>query len=171
MQFESHPWMKSTFFLTALALCTASLVGCGKQIDPSMIGTFRMGEKVQVGALTYTILEAEWKTALVEGGGGPTPQNRYMLVRISVTNGGGTVAAIPSFQLQGANRAIYTELTQGLQDLPNWLGVLRSVSPAQTEQGYVVFDAPLGAYKLAISDGGEVGSEKFAYVDMPVQLE
>jgi hypothetical protein len=34
----------------------------------------------------------------------------------------------------------------------------------------VVFDAPMAAYKLVITHG-EVGEEKYAHVDIPVELE
>ena len=45
------------------------------------------------------------------------------------------------------------------------------LSPQKQRQGWVVFDAPVGAYQLMISDNGEPGSEKYARVDLPVSLE
>ena len=50
-------------------------------------------------------------------------------------------------------------MTEGVESVPKWLGVLRNLSAVQTEQGVVVFDVPLGAYKLQVQDGGEIGSE------------
>ena len=34
-----------------------------------------------------------------------------------------------------------------------------------------MFDAPLAAYKLEITDGGETGSEKLAHVDVPLTID
>ncbi len=45
----------------------------------------------------------------------------------------------------------YTELADG-SNVPNWLGVVRNVAPTQTEQGYVVFDAPTRHYRLRLND-------------------
>lgn len=158
-------------FPAVLLILCGLTAGCGKTGNPDILGTFRMGEKVQMGPLVYTILEAQWKTALTDAGEGRPPKNRYLFVRASVTNGGGTAQPIPAFELRGSNAQTFREVTEGLTDVPQWLGVLRTVQPAQTEQGYVIFDAPMAAYRLAISDGGEPGSEKHALVEMPVQLD
>ena len=50
------------------------------------------------------------------------------------------------------------------------MGLLRNVAASQTEQGWIVFDAPVAAYKLVLEEG-EVGEEKTAHVDIPVHLE
>jgi len=127
-----------------------------------------MGERVQAGPLIYTVLEAEWKPQL---DGGRAPVNRFLFIRVSITNSGGSQVSAPAFVLQAPDGKTYEEVTEGLGEVRNWLNILRTIAPAQTEQGYVIFDAPVGAYKLVVSDAGEIGQEKYAHVEIPVQLE
>lgn len=144
-----------------------ALGGCNKQ-DASLIGTFRMGEKVQAGPVTYTVLQAEWKPELE---GGKTPTHRFLFIRLSMTNSSGKTVSVPGFTLQGANGQTYEEVSEGLGSTANWLGMLRNLEPGQTQTGYAIFDAPVGAFQLMLSDAGEVGSEKYAQVEIPVQLD
>lgn len=160
----------ATILLLLASISTAGLTsGCQRAKDPTLIGTFRMGERVQAGPLIYTVLEAEWKTQLE--GSGRMPANRFLFIRVSITNSSGAAISAPAFTLLGAGGKTYEELTEGLDEVRNWLNILRTIAPAQTEQGYVIFDAPVGAYKMVLSDAGEVGNEKHAHVDIPVHLE
>jgi hypothetical protein len=60
----------------------------------------------------------------------------------------------------------YTELSDGA-NVPNWLGVVRNVGPAQTEQGFVVFDAPTKHYRLRLND--PVDENEIA-IDVPLNF-
>jgi hypothetical protein len=73
--------------------------------------------------------------------------------------------------LIGANGQAHQEVTEGVDSVPKWLGVLRNLSPVQNVEGAVVFDVPLGAYKLQVLDGGEIGLERKALIEIPLQLE
>jgi hypothetical protein len=154
----------------ALPIITLLLAApaCNRAKDVSHIGTFHMGERVQAGPLIYTVLEAEWKPQLENG---KTPANRFLFIKVAMTNSSGAQVVAPGFTLKGPGEKVYTEVTEGLEGVQNWLGLFRTVTPAQTEQGYVIFDAPVGAYKMVLSDGGEVGNEKYANVEIPAQLE
>src|SRR4051794_13002522 len=141
MQFvPSHKW-RISLATSLVAVLAMSLAGCGNRADTSLLGTFRMGEKVQIGPLTYTVLESEWKNSLNDAPGSRPPQNRYLLVRLSCVNTGNAPLTIPTIELVAADKKTYTELTQGVADVPNWLGVIRTVQPGKTEQGRIVFDA------------------------------
>jgi hypothetical protein len=158
--------------LPTIVLLTAVIItpaGCSREKDTSTIGTFRMGERVQAGPIIYTVLQAEWKTQL--DGNGRAPKNRFLFLRVSITNSGGSKVSAPAFTLRAADGKTYEEVTEGLEGVNNWLNIFRTVEPAQTETGYVIFDAPMAAYKLVMSDAGEIGQEKYAYVDIPVELE
>lgn len=128
-----------------------------------------MGEKVQIGPMTYSVLESEWKTALTEGG--RAPKNRFLFLRITMTNSGGQPAAAPSFELEAADGTRYQELTQNVEGVNNWLGLLRNVPPSSSQQGAIIFDAPIAAYKLVIPESGDITQEKYALVEIPVHLE
>ena len=162
--------------LAALLFSALLISGCGnasveipKDSLPNV--TYQMGQGVQLGPLTYNVLETNWKSQL---GGGPAariPKNRYLLVKLTITNRAGQTSSIPGMALLNAAGQSFQELTEGVESVPKWLGVLRNLSPVQTEEGIVVFDVPLGAYKLQVSDGGEIGSEKKALIEIPLQLE
>ena len=47
-----------------------------------------MGERVQVGPLVYQVLESDWRSEL--GSGGRTPKDRYLFVKVSITNSSGS---------------------------------------------------------------------------------
>ena len=148
--------------------CVLAFSACrGKTRDASFIGTFRMGERVQIGPMVYQVLEADWRTEL--GSGGRTPKERYLFVRMSITNGDGSPATVSTFTLENGGKT-YSEVTEDMDKVDSWLGLLRNVGGSQTEQGWIVFDVPMGAYKLVITHG-DVGEEKYAHVDIPVQLE
>ena len=170
MQSRQSAWRLA--LAAAVACGTLLLTGCscGKaQTDNAFIGTFKMGERVQAGKIIYNVLEAEWKTALTEGG--RAPQHRFLFLRVSMTNSGGEQVNVPAFELESDNGTRYQEVTENLEGVRNWLGLLRTVRPATTEQGIVVFDVPLAAHKLIIVDGSEVDNERYAHIEIPVQLE
>lgn len=132
--------------------------------------TYRMGERVSVGSVIYTILHAEWKTSVGEGRGGRTPQHRFLELRLNVTNSGPKEVGIPLLSLFDPNGKQYRELDD-VEGVPGWLGLYRMLKQVETQQGTIVFDAPPGAYKLQVTDGGEPGSEVIAYVDIPLNLD
>jgi hypothetical protein len=149
--------------------CRSDSLEIAKDNQPTV--THVMGQGVQVGPLTYNVLETSWKSQL---GGGPSakiPKNRFLLVKLTITNGASQTSSIPEMSLLTAGGQSYQEVTEGVESLPKWLGVLRNLAPVQTEEGIVVFDVPLGAYKLQVRDGGEIGSEKKALIEIPLQLE
>ena len=85
-----------------------------------------MGEKVQLGKLSYTVFETQWLTHLGEGPPARVPQNRFFLVRFSATNSGSDELDRP--QLHGRRTIkgnVYEELPNG-DGVPQWAGYLRS---------------------------------------------
>jgi len=127
-----------------------------------------MGERVQLGPLVYQVLESDWRNEL--GADGRSPKDRYLFVKVSITNSSGSTISVPAFTIEGNGKS-FPEVTEQMDKVDNWLGLLRNIGGSQTEQGWAVFDAPMATYKLVATDGGEIGSERFAHVDIPVQLE
>lgn len=151
------------------ALVALGLAGCSSQ-KPNR-SNYPMGEKVPLGPLTYTVIETEWKTQLGDGILKiRTPQHRFQLITIAVTNGGGKDVALPLFSLEDASGRLYMESESG-DSVDNWFGLLRSIAPAQTQQGRLLFDVGLGSYKLRVTDGGEPGIEKYAYIEIPLKMD
>ena len=149
------------------------ITGCGAPGTGTSqnMGTYQMGQRVQVGSLTYNVLEAEWKSSLGEAASGKVPKNRFLVIRLSITNGGGTTVGVPIFQVENAQGQTTAEETEGMENVEQWLGLIRNMAPNQNDQGDIVFDVPMGAYKLRVTDGGEIGSEKTALIEIPVALQ
>jgi len=161
---------KVTVVWLAVALATGLLLcGCIGRQPGADTRVYRMGEPVAVGPLIYTVMDTEWLSQLGEGPTGRVPQNRFLLVRLSVTNSGASSSAIPAISVVDAGGQSHLELTDG-QGVQEWLGYLRTIQPAQTERGRVVFDVSPSAYRLRVTNDAEPGTEKAALIDMPLQL-
>lgn len=140
--------------------------------DPLLVGTFPMGTGVQVGPLIYTVLETHWRGQLTGSPTSKPPKYRYLVVKMTVTNAGGEEISMPLLSMENASGESFPEITEGADEVPQWFGgLIRRFKPAQTEPGAIVFDAPVGAYKLKLTDGGDFGNEKYAWVEMPVHIE
>lgn len=153
-------------FPFALAICLLS-AGCRPQVTTR--AEFQMGEKVPAGPLTYTVVEKVWRSQLGEMFQTRMPQNRFLVITISATNGGGAEVSVPLLQLEGSDGKTYQEVANG-EGLDNWFGILRTLEPAQTGQGRILFDVPLSSYRLRLSDGDSV-SGHYAYVQIPLQID
>jgi hypothetical protein len=125
-----------------------------------------MGQRVELGHIIYTVFETQWLTQIGEGPSARIPQNRFFLVRISAVNSGGTEEIIPNIAIEDDNGNAYSELSSG-DGVPQWIGFLRQVKPADSAQGNLVFDAPPRHYKLRILDEN---SERAALVDIPLSF-
>jgi hypothetical protein len=144
------------------------LAGCQQEQRTNL--TYDMGERVENSPFTYVVVESTWRSELGEGFQVRTPKNRFLVLTISLTNGGGSEVSVPPLSVEGSNGQLYQELTDG-SGLTGWLGLLRTVKPAETLQGRIIFDAPLGAYRLRLPDGGETGYEKYAWVTIPLSMD
>lgn len=166
-------FMKTIFYRTTvsivLTLCAVSVflsLGCTKSV-PARV-EFNIGDSATAGPLTYNVVEAHWKSQLE---GFPTqrvPQRNFLLVRITVTNSGGTEMGIPFLKLENSNGDSFTESEDG-SGVDHWLGLIRRINPAQTEDGWLLFDVPTNSYKLRLTDGA-VENEHIAYVTIPLSI-
>jgi hypothetical protein len=145
-----------------------SLAGCQQQPRTNL--KYEMGERVENGPFTYVVVESTWRSELGEGFQIRTPKDRFLMLTLSVTNGGGSEASVPSLTVEGPNGQTYQELTDG-SGVSKWLGILRTLKPAETLQGKIVFDVPLGSYRLRLPDGSETGYEKYSWVNIPLNLD
>ena len=96
-----------------------------------------------------------------------TPQNRFFLVQVAVSNSSSQDQPIPGLTLVDDAGQQYAELADGT-GVPNWLGVVRKVGGAQTEQGAILFDAPAQHYRLRLTD--ETDASEVA-IDLPLNFQ
>jgi hypothetical protein len=130
-----------------------------------------MGERVETGRLVYSVLEAEWHTQLGDGMSRNVPEHRFLLVRLSVTNNGAEEIPIPALYVLDARGNMHPELTSG-EGVPQWLGIWRSLKPAETRHGRVVFDVARGDYRLRVADESmDSDVQHAALIDIPLRFE
>ena len=150
------------------AVCVLAMAaGCSRSKDVSILGTFQLGDRVQAGPLLYQASETDWRTDL---GPDRLPKNRFLLIKMSIENTGKVTVAVPGFELRASDGKSYPEQMERMENVQNWLGMLRSVEPGKKIEGYAVFDAPMGAYNLLASDAGDVSNEKHALIKIPVEI-
>ena len=140
------------------------LASCSGTPETPPVSSYLMGERVQLGRLSYTVFETQWLTHLGEGANSRLPQHRFFLIRFSATNSGSSEANVPNFTVTDDKGKVYEELSAA-EGVPQWAGYLRIAKPADTVTGNVVFDAPPAHYKLKLSD--ENGT-RFAMIDLPL---
>lgn len=150
------------FFFIVMSLV---LTACSSRTT-SDIKTYDLGDKAQAGALIYNVFETQWLSQLGEGPKARIPAQRFFLVRLSIVNSGSSESAIPTLVLVADDGQSYPELLEG-EGVPQWIGFLRSVKPAETEQGNIIFDVPPSHYKLRVSDEYE---QKAALIDIPLHF-
>ncbi|HML17332.1 MAG TPA: DUF4352 domain-containing protein [Bryobacteraceae bacterium] len=155
------------FIILTVAVCFG-FAGCGARRDNRL--SYQMGERVAVGPLTYNVVETTWRSQLGDGFRLRFPQQRFLLVTVSVTNSGGKEISVPLLQLENQNNETFQELDNG-EGVDNWFGILRNITPAETQLGRLIFDVPLTSYRLRLTDGGTPGSEKYAWVEIPLRMD
>jgi hypothetical protein len=129
-----------------------------------------MGEHVRVGPLTYYVIESRTASQLGDLLKVRPAQDRFLLISLSITNGSGKDVSVPVLEVENPNGQLFKESENG-EGVSNWMGVLRTLSPNQTLQGQILFDVPLSSYRLRLPDGGEPGTEKYAWVQIPLRVD
>ncbi len=148
--------------LTLVLLSGCSMGGVGTPVH-------QMGELTTVGPVVYNVLETEWHTQI----GGPVdamlPEEKFLLVRLTITNSGNQQVAVPLLSVEDHAGESHLELSE-VRGVPGWLGPLRILEPASTLQGAIVFDVPSGDYNLRVTDCGDLETEKTALIEMPLTI-
>jgi hypothetical protein len=155
--------MRHSIRIAAVLSFAFLLSSCSGPETPP-VSSYLMGEKVQLGRISYSVFETQWLTHLGDGPTARTPQNRFFLIRFSATNAASEDVTVGNFTITDDKGTVYDELPNG-EGVPQWAGYLRVAKPADTIQGNVLFDAPAGHYKLKISD--ETNS-RYALIDLPL---
>lgn len=170
---RAHDALRPRFASAVVLLPVLLIAGCGKK-NQSNTAEYNIGDRVQVGHLTYNVLETQWKSQLGTFPAARMPQNDYLLVRVSVTNGGGEEVSVPMLTIQNSAGASFQEMSDGT-GVDDWLGVIRRVGAGETDLGWIVFDVPMNGYKLRVTNATaaetDPGDEKAAFVKLPLQMQ
>jgi hypothetical protein len=152
-------------FLIAVSLLTTGCSMFSSSKNQPVI--YAAGDKATVGTLVYNVTDTEVADKLGDDPNNErTPQDRFFLVKVSISNSGPDEQPIPAMTLVDDGGHSYTELSDGA-GVPGWLGVVRKVGPTQTETGVVLFDAPTRHYRLRLNDPFD---EKEIAIDVPLNF-
>jgi len=156
-------------WLIAVGMACMLTAGCSPSREP--IKLYAMGERAEAGFLVYNVLEAVWRDSLGEDANLRVPQHRFLLLRLSITNGGPQEASIPLTTLVSSEGKEFPESTNG-EGVENWLGIVRHIKATETVFGWILFDAPRGDYQLRVSDDAfDPADAKLALIQIPLRLE
>jgi hypothetical protein len=161
--------MRSAIVFSFLAISfLLPATGCsGFSSSKTLPVIYAAGDKATVGPLIYNVTDTEVAQQLGEDPNNMrTPRDRFFLVKVSVSNSSSDEQPIPAMTLVDDTGHNYTELADGA-NVPNWLGVVRNVGPTQTEQGFVVFDAPTKHYRLRLNDPAD---DREIAIDVPLNF-
>ncbi|MDP9112573.1 MAG: DUF4352 domain-containing protein [Acidobacteriota bacterium] len=162
-----RPTLPTLCLLMIAAAAGLALEGCKKESQQT---DFQMGERALATPMLYNVVQTMWRTQLGDVFKVRVPDHRFLLISLSATNNGGKTVAVPFFTLEGSNREEYHELQSG-DGVDNWFGLLREIAPGETKVGNIVFDVPLASYRLRLTDGGEPGSERLVWVEIPLRID
>jgi hypothetical protein len=153
-------------FPPLIALAALLLVNsCGPSRDTS-IKIYDMGARVETGHLIYTVFETQWLPQIGSGDTARVPKNRFFLIRLSAVNSGSEEMDVPNVTLVDDHGQTVEEMQDGDQ-VPQWVGFVRRVKPADSVAGNVLFDAEPKHYRLRVTDEN---GEKPALVDIPLNF-
>jgi hypothetical protein len=125
----------------------------------------QMGEPVQVAELVFTVQEVDWRNEI----GSSIPKGRFAVIKLSVTNNGGQEVSVPLLALEDTKGDSFPEVSE-VEGLENWLGLLRTLSPADNIQGNIVFDVNPGEYRLRVTGGSDPERERTAFIQIPLSI-
>jgi hypothetical protein len=159
---------QSRWILLVAVAFTAVLSSCGDGEEKSAPArAYSLGERIGLGHISYVAYETQWLTHLGEGADARVPQNRFLLVRLQAANGGSKELIVPNFSLVDDNGNVFPEINDESRAVPQYIGFLRRVKPAESAQGHALFDAPPRHYQMKIMD--EDG-DRSALVDLPLSF-
>ena len=115
----------------------------------------------------YQVVDAQWHSDL-PGAKNPV-KNRILQVHFTVTNSAAEDASIPMLKVIDGGGQEISEITE-IEGNSRWMGMIRRLQPALTEEGMIYFDVPVGSYKLQVVDNSSADSEKIALIEIPASL-
>jgi len=148
----------ATILLLSMSSCTATKDNSAKLYEP--------GSRVEAGHLIYTVFETQWLPQLGAGDSARVPKNRFFMIRMTAVNSGSEELVVPNMTLKDDQGNTVDELSDG-EGVPQWVGYVRKVKPAESISGNIVFDAEPKHYHLIVTDEN---GEKPAMVDLPLNF-
>jgi hypothetical protein len=115
---------------------------------------YKEGDSVHIGYTTYAVWQSWWSSKLSSNEFlDQRPNAMYLFVELMVRNDDKKARMVPPFKLVDENGAEYEASSNGWA-VEGSIGILESLNPSVSKQGFVVFDVPKGrTYRLKLSGG------------------
>lgn len=144
----------------------STTAGGGKSSKPPKAeSALKEGDSVHVGYTTYAVWRSWWSNTLSDNPYlNTSPNASYLFVELTVRNDDKKARMVPPLKLIDENGAEYDASAHGWA-VKGAIGILESLNPSVSKQGFVVFDVPRDrSYKLKLSGG--FWSTQDAYVKL-----
>jgi hypothetical protein len=151
-----------------LAALAVAFSACSPDPAKRSVQVHELGEKVEFAPFILSAIDTQWLTQLGEGPAPRLPVHRFLVVRITAMNTGSAETTLPLLSLADAAGGEHAEIADP-GGLPRWLGLARSVKPAATIEGDIVFDVAPGTYRLRIQDAFD--ENKVAMINLPLKFD
>ncbi len=126
---------------------------------------YRQGQTINVGYTSYLVTKSWWSDKLSENEFlNQKPDAQYLFVELVVRNDDKKARVVPPFNLVDENGAEY-EASSKSWAVEGSLGIIESLNPSVSKQGFVVFDVPRSrSYRLKLSGGFWSGEHVFVKI-------
>lgn len=123
------------------------------------------GESVHVGYTSYAVWRSWWSNRLSDNQFlDQRPNATYLFVELTVRNNDRKARIVPPLELVDEDGAEYEASSNGWA-VEGAIGILESLNPSVSKQGFIIFDVPRErSYKLKLSGG--FWSSEDAYVQL-----
>jgi F0F1-type ATP synthase epsilon subunit len=132
----------------------------------------KMSETVSVGYTSYKVWRVWWSNQLSENQFlNQRPNASFLFVELTIRNDDTKARSIPPLRLRDENDAEYEASPHGWA-VEGSIGVLDSLNPSVSKQGFAVFDVPRGhKYRLEVSGGYWSGDTTFIELADAAQVQ
>jgi len=115
---------------------------------------YKEGQTVPVGYMTYEVKGTWWSNRLsYDKFLDQRPNAKYLFVDLTVRNHDKKARTVPPFKLVDENGAEY-EASSNSWALKGSIGIIETLNPSVSKQGFVVFDVPKShQYRMKLSGG------------------
>ena len=158
---------RAPLLLLLIGLTSTLHLGCGPA-PQAEARTYSVGERVEAGIFGYHVSSFDWATQIGAGPEAKTAAQRFLIVRLDAFNRSSTDQLVPPLTLMDDSDQIYPEVTAATAD-SQWLGLNRKVGANETGRGNVIFDVPLGHYRLRLVDATNL--DQTVLIDLPLRID
>jgi hypothetical protein len=148
------------------SIFSRSSSGSSKSDQKAEKKVYKEGETVNVGYTSYAVWGSWWSSRLSNNQFlDERPNALYLFVDLTVRNNDKKARMVPPFKLVDETGAEY-EASSNAWSVDGSIGIIESLNPSVSKQGFVVFDVPKERnYRLKLSGGYWSGEDTYVQLN------